>query len=159
MRVKAATAPGARLGPSGFLATSATSCSPSGADQSDTAPRLVRPWFPMSARTIGASIGTELVLRTVPEMVIGDLGTATCGLMLERVTDAGPVTVESVATSVTAPTAMAGDQDATVGDTETASKAAQAASWPTRFRLWVPVMCRLPDAPTPPGQSAAHWRT
>src|SRR5665647_405499 len=143
MRVKAATAPGARLGPSGFLATSATSCSPSGADQSDTAPRLVRPWFPMSARTIGASIGTEPTLRTVPESVIGALGTATSGLTLARVTAAGPVTggaftrTCAVERSVTAPAAMAGDQDATVGDTETASRAAQAASRRTSFRLWV----------------------
>src|SRR5665647_1464197 len=159
MRVKAATAFGARLGPSAILVTSATNCPPAGVDQSDTAPRLVRPWLPMRARTVGASIGTEPALRTVPEMVIEALGTATCGLMLERVTDAGPVTVEAVARSVTAPPAMAGDQDATVGDTETASRTAQAARRRTRPRLGIPVMWRLQGAPTRPGRSAAHWRT
>src|SRR5665647_1659075 len=143
MRVKAATASGARLAPSGILATSPTDCSPAGVDHSDTAVRLVRPRDPMRARTMGASIGTEPTLRMVPEMVIGALGTATSGLTLARVTAAGPVTAgavtktSAVERSVTAPVAMAGDQDATVGDTETASRAAQAASRRTSFRLWV----------------------
>src|SRR5674476_186307 len=133
MRVKAATAFGARLGPSAILATSTTNCPPAGVDQSDTAARLVRPWSPMRARTIGPSTGTEPALRTVPETVIGARGTATSGLTLARVTVAGPVTGGAVtktsagARSVTAPTAMADDQDETVGDTETASRAAQAA--------------------------------
>src|SRR5665647_3777074 len=92
MRVKAATASGARLGASGILATSATGCSPAGVDHLDTAARLFSPWSPMRARTMGASIGTEPTLRTVPEMVMGALGTATTGLTLARVTAAGPVT-------------------------------------------------------------------
>jgi len=159
MRVKATTAPGARLGPSGVLATSTTGCSPAGVAQSVTAPRLFRPWSPMSARAIGASICTELALRTVPEMVIGALGAATSGLMLVRVTDAGPVTVEAVVTAVTALAAMAGGPDATGGETETASKAAQAARRRTCFRFWTPITWRLPGASTPAGQSAVHWRT
>jgi hypothetical protein len=89
----------------------------------------------MSTRAIGASIRTDPVFRTVPEKVIGVPGTATAGVMLVRVTAAGPVALVAVVRVVPALTATAADPAVTAGTIETARKAALAASRRTCLRL------------------------
>jgi len=93
----------------------------------------------MNALTTGEAIETWAELWTDPEMVTEALGSTTAGLSLVRVTNAGSATVEMVVIDVAVAmdvagaidvvvTAQALGRDATVGRTNRAIRAEEAAS-------------------------------